>query len=192
MESLINSFLIVFASEMGDKTQLLALILVARFKKPWTILFGVFIATILNHALAAYTGGWISSFFSPDTLKWILAFIFFLFAAWVLIPDKADDIQSNSKFGALSTTIILFFLAEMGDKTQLATVALGAHYATGAVAHSADFIKVTIGTTFGMMASNALAIFMGEKFLKLVPMKWTRIGASILFVAFGIGVIFGF
>ncbi len=180
MDALINSFFLVFASEMGDKTQLLALILTARFKKPWTILLGVFIATLLNHALAAYAGGWVSSLMSPNTLKWMLAIIFFAFAAWILIPDKEEELKNESKYGALVTTIVAFFIAEMGDKTQLATIALGARYA--------DTMLVTIGTTIGMMGSNALAIFLGDRLLKKIPMKWVRIFACMLFIAFGIGI----
>lgn len=169
---------------MGDKTQLLTLILTARYKKPWTILLGVFIATLLNHALAAYAGQWFSSFFSAQTLKWGLAITFFVFAAWILIPDKEDEPQGEGRFGALVTTIIIFFIAEMGDKTQLATIALGARYANTTL--------VTVGTTLGMMASNSLAIFMGDKLLKKIPMKWVRIFASTLFVLFGIGILVGF
>lgn len=169
---------------MGDKTQLLALILAARFKKPWTILFGVLIATLLNHALAAYAGGWVSSLVSPHALKWTLAIIFFAFAAWILVPDKEEELKSESKYGALITTIVAFFIAEMGDKTQLATIALGARYA--------DTMLVTIGTTIGMMGSNALAIFLGDKLLKKIPMQRVRISACVLFIAFGIGIIISF
>lgn len=184
MEALINSFLLVFAGEMGDKTQLLALVLAARFKKPWTILLGVFIATLLNHALAAWAGAALSALVSPTTLKWSLAIIFFAFAAWILIPDKEEELKQVSSFGALVTTIIAFFIAEMGDKTQLATIALGARYDSTTL--------VTIGTTLGMLGSNALAIFLGEKLLKRIPMKWVRIFASVLFVLFGIGIIVSF
>lgn len=184
MEIFLNSFLLVFISEMGDKTQLLALILTARFKKPWVILFGVFIATVLNHALAAYAGGWVSHLFSAETLKWILALIFFAFAAWILIPDKEEDLKSEPKYGALLTTIVVFFLAEMGDKTQLATIALGARYN--------DVLVVTIGTTIGMMGSNALAIFLGDRLLKKIPMNWVRRLACGLFILFGVGILIGF
>ena len=166
---------------MGDKTQLLALVLTARYKKPWTILFGVFIATLLNHALAAYAGGMVSSWVSPMVLKWSLAIIFFAFAAWILIPDKEEELKSTSQYGALLTTIVAFFLAEMGDKTQLATIALGARYT--------NTVLVTIGTTVGMIASNALAIFLGDQLLKRIPMQWVRVFACGLFVIFGIGIL---
>jgi putative Ca2+/H+ antiporter (TMEM165/GDT1 family) len=181
METLLNSFLLVFAGEMGDKTQLLALVLATRYKKPWTILLGVFIATVLNHALASWAGAWASSNFSPSTMAWVLAITFFVFAAWILVPDKEDEFKEPGRFGALVTTIIVFFLAEMGDKTQLATVALGAKYAS--------ITLVTIGTTLGMLASNALAIFLGKKLLEKIPMKWIRVFASLLFVAFGVMIL---
>jgi putative Ca2+/H+ antiporter (TMEM165/GDT1 family) len=175
---------LVFISEMGDKTQLLSLVLASRFKKPWTIMLGVFIATVLNHALASGLGSWVASQLSPKVLAWILANFFFIFAGWVLIPDKEGELKESSRFGALITTIIAFFLAEMGDKTQLATVALGAKYSNTAI--------VTLGTTLGMLASNALAIFAGEKLLARIPMKWVRIFACVLFVGFGVAILVGY
>lgn len=181
MEALVNSFLLVFAGEMGDKTQLLSLVLTARYKKPWTILAGVTVATILNHALASWVGGFAAEQVSPLVLKWSLALIFFGFALWILIPDKEGEIKTGSKFGAFTTTVIAFFLAEMGDKTQLATIALGARYSSTMI--------VTLGTTAGMIASNALAVFLGEKLLKRIPMKWVRVFACILFIGFGIAIL---
>ncbi|HRO67596.1 MAG TPA: TMEM165/GDT1 family protein, partial [Pseudobdellovibrionaceae bacterium] len=157
MEALINSFLLVFAGEIGDKTQLLALILVARYKKPWTNLGAVFVATLLNHALASWIGEWLSSQAAPEALRWGLALTFFVFGVWILFPDKNDGLKNESHRGAFVTTLIAFFLAEMGDKTQLATVALGARYASP--------VLVTVGTTLGMVASNALAIFLGNALL---------------------------
>lgn len=178
MDALLNSFFLVFISEMGDKTQLLALVLMARYKKPWTILAGVLVATILNHALASWVGGFLAAFVAPDTLKWILAFVFFAFAAWILIPDKEGEVKSSGRLGAFMTTTIAFFFAEMGDKTQLATVALAAKFNSVTL--------VTIGSTLGMMGSNALAIFLGERLLKRIPMHWVRIFACVLFAAFGV------
>ncbi|MBX3041110.1 MAG: TMEM165/GDT1 family protein [Bdellovibrionaceae bacterium] len=178
MEALINSFLLVFAGEMGDKTQLLALILVARYKKPWTILSAVFIATLLNHALASWVGDWLSNQSSPEALRWGLALTFFVFGIWILFPDKSEDIKSDGRRGAFLTTLIAFFLAEMGDKTQLATVALGARYSAPVI--------VTIGTTLGMLASNALAVFLGNALLKRIPMTWVRLVACGLFMGFGL------
>lgn len=169
---------------MGDKTQLLALVLAVRYKKPWTIFFGVLVATLLNHALASWAGGWIGSLVSPTTLKWILASIFIIFAFWILIPDKEEEVKGEGRFGPFITTLVAFFLAEMGDKTQLATIALGAKYA--------NTVLVTLGTTAGMMASNALAIFLGERLLQRIPMKWVRVFACILFILFGIAIIVGF
>lgn len=178
METLFNSFLLVFIGEMGDKTQLLSLVLVARYRKPWTILLGVLVATLLNHALAAYAGGWVAAQIPHDYLKWGLALTFFAFAIWILIPDKEGDVKSGDRWGVLTTTIVAFFIAEMGDKTQLATVALGARYPSA--------FLVTVGTTLGMMGSNALAVFLGDAFLKRVPMKWVRVAACLLFIVFGI------
>ena len=184
MDALINSFLLVFVGEMGDKTQLLALVLAARFKKPWAILAGVFVATLLNHALASWAGGFVADQMNRETLKWTLALLFFAFAVWILIPDKEGDAKMSSGYGAFLTTVVAFFIAEMGDKTQLATIALGARYSSVSV--------VTVGTTFGMLASNALAVFLGEKLLKRIPMGWIRVFASILFAAFGITILWKF
>ena len=178
----LNSFLLVAVTEMGDKTQLLAFILASRFKKPWTIFAGIFVATVLNHVLAASAGVWISNAVNPQILKWILAFIFFAFAIWILIPDKAEDENSNPKWGAFVTTVVTFFLAEMGDKTQIATITLAAKY------HS--LLYVTIGTTIGMMVTDGLAVFFGDKMTKFIPMKWVHIGAAILYIIFSIGILF--
>jgi Ca2+/H+ antiporter, TMEM165/GDT1 family len=182
MEAFLNSFFLVFAGEMGDKTQLLALVLAARYKKPWTIMLGIFIATVLNHALAAWLGGFVASYIDDKTQYYTLAVIFFAFAAWILVPDKDEDLKEVGRFGVLVTTIVSFFLAEMGDKTQLATVALGASYP--------QLLQVTLGTTLGMLASNALAIFLGHKLLAKISMKWVRIFACFLFVAFGVALLF--
>ena len=167
---------------MGDKTQLLALVLTMRYHKPWTILGGVFVATVLNHALASWAGGWIGAQVDPVLLKWILAVIFFVFALWILVPDKEEEVK-ESRFGPFLTTVVVFFLAEMGDKTQLATIALGAKYASPWI--------VTVGTTLGMMGSNALAIFFGRKLLMRIQMNWIRIFACVLFIFFGIGILIG-
>lgn len=183
MEAALNSFLLVFASEMGDKTQLLALVLASRFKKPWTIMGGILAATLLNHALASWAGGWLSSFVSPQILAWILAGTFLAFAVWILIPDKDEELKEAGRFGAFLTTLVAFFLAEMGDKTQLATVALGAKYASPLI--------VTAGTTAGMLASDGLAVFFGQKLTERISMKWVRRTASFLFAVFGLAILFG-
>lgn len=181
MDALLNSFLLVFIGEMGDKTQLLALILVARYRKPWVILSAVFVATLLNHALASWAGAWVSAQVDPRAMSWILAGSFFVFAAWILVPDKEGEVKKNGRFGAFLTTLGLFFMAEMGDKTQLATIALGAQYGNA--------VLVTLGSTLGMMGSNALAIFFGDRLLSKIPMKWVRIFASFLFVLFALGIL---
>ncbi len=183
MEVLLNSFLLVAATEMGDKTQLLALVLASRFKKPFAVLSGILVATILNHALAAYFGAWVTSHVPENTMRWILGISFFVFAAWVLVPDKDEGLKENKKgYGAFLTTLFAFFIAEMGDKTQLSTVALAANYKSA--------VMVTIGTTLGMMFSDGLAVVLGKKLTEKIPMKWIRIFAALLFVLFGLGILF--
>ena len=181
MEVILNSFLLVAATEMGDKTQLLAFVLASKFRKPWAVLAGIFVATVLNHALAASVGVWVSNYLSPEVLKWTLAAIFLGFAVWVLIPDKEDTNDKPPRYGAFLTTLIMFFLAEMGDKTQLSTIALSAQYK--------DFFLVTLGTTLGMMATDGAAVFLGEKLTQKISMKWVHIGASCLYVAFAIAIM---
>lgn len=182
MEIVVNSFLLVALSEMGDKTQLLAFVLASRFKKPWPVFWGIFVATVLNHALAAWAGQWVSSLVPPLYLKYGLAAIFLAFAIWVLIPDKADDEVKTYGLGAFITTVVAFFLAEMGDKTQLATVALAARYK--------ELLWVTVGTTLGMMASNGLAVFFGERLTRKISMTWMHRFAALLFVIFAVGALF--
>ncbi len=182
MEVFLNSLFLVCASEMGDKTQLLALVLAARFRKPWVVLAGVGVATVLNHALASWAGLWLSTLLTPQALRWALAASFFVFAAWLLVPDKEPTVEAKeSRFGAFLVTAIAFFFAEMGDKTQFATVALGAHYGQA--------FLVTIGTTIGMLLSNALAIFFGQKLLARLPLPWLRALASLLFAFFGLVIL---
>lgn len=184
MDAIIQSFLLVFMSEMGDKTQLLALVLAARFKKPLPIMMGILVATILNHALASYVGSFITNYISAEILKWILAATFVGFGLWMLIPDKDDGFEDKHRWGPFLTTTVAFFFAEMGDKTQLATVALGAKFAAP--------ILVTVGTTVGMLGADGLAVFLGHKFTDRVPMKLVHRIASGLFILFGLGIYFGF
>lgn len=181
LESFFTSFLLVFFGEMGDKTQLLSLVLVTRYGRPWTILAGVFVATLLNHALASWAGVFVASMVSPQALNYLLALTFFAFAVWVLFPDKDEGLRSSCRLGVFLTTLVAFFIAEMGDKTQLATVALGARYS--------DVMMVTIGSTLGMMGANALAVFLGGKLLKRVSMRVLRVVASALFLSFGLGIL---
>lgn len=183
MNAILDSFILVAVSEMGDKTQLLALVLAARFKKPWAIMAGILVATLFNHALAAFFGGWLSAHISPEATRWIIGLAFLGFAAWMLIPDKADEATEANRFGPFLTTVFLFFLAEMGDKTQLATVALGAKFAMP--------IVVTMSTTAAMLLTDGLAIFFGERLMKRVPMHWIRYVACALFGIFGIVVLLG-
>jgi Ca2+/H+ antiporter, TMEM165/GDT1 family len=171
MEALIQSFFLVAVTEMGDKTQLLAFVLASRFKKPWTIMGGIIVATIANHLLAATVGTSFGTWLSPDRLRYLLAICFIGFAIWVLIPDKDDEKEREHPYGAFVTTVLTFFLAEMGDKTQLSTVALAAKFQ--------NIWVVTAGTTLGMIFSDGLAVFLGEEITKFVSMKWIRIIAAM-------------
>lgn len=182
MEAIINSTLLVFISEMGDKTQLLALVLASRFRKPVPILFGILIATLLNHFLASYIGAFVTQYFSASTLKLVLAASFIGFGFWMLIPDKDDGLKENYKWGAFLTTLVAFFMAEMGDKTQLATVALGAKYT--------ETFAVTLGSTLGMIFANAPVVFFGRWFTDRIPMTWIHRMASAIFIIFGISCLF--
>ncbi len=183
MEIIANSFLLVAATEMGDKTQLLALLLACRFKKTWSILAGILVATILNHGLAAWSGQWVASNIPQNYLNIGLGSVFLAFAVWVLIPDREDETKITGKYGAFLTTLIAFFFAEMADKTQLSTVALAARYG--------DVALVTAGTTLGMLAADGLAVFCGEKINEKIPMRWIRMFSAGLFIVFGLWVWFG-
>ncbi len=183
MESFLNSFVLVFLSEMGDKTQLLALVLAARYRKPFVVMAGILVATLLNHFLAAWLGSWSTHFLDSEALRWVLGFLFLGFAAWILIPDKESDLRSFFRWGPFVTTLVSFFIAEMGDKTQLATIALGARYK--------EIFWVTLGTTAGMLGSNAIAVFLGDRLLKRIPMKWVRLSASLIFALFGLALLWG-
>lgn len=182
MEIILKSFIFITATEMGDKTQLLAFMLAAKFKKPWPIFWGILVATILNHALAAYAGKYVTNFIPEPYMSWILSAIFIGFGLWILIPDTDEGLSTESKYGPFWTTTIAFFLAEMGDKTQLSTVALAAEYR--------DVLLVTIGTTMGMMASDGLAVFLGPKLTEKLPMKYIHYFASAIFILFGVLILF--
>lgn len=162
---------------MGDKTQLLAFSLATRYRRPWVVMAGILTATILNHALAASAGSWVSTHVPPRVMAAALAATFIGFGLWTLKPDSLDEDARTDKFGPYVTTTILFFLAEMADKTQLATVALAARFQA--------IVLVTIGTTLGMLASDGLAVFLGERFAQRVPMHWLRRAAATLFFGFG-------
>jgi putative Ca2+/H+ antiporter (TMEM165/GDT1 family) len=177
---------VVALAEMGDKTQLLSLMLAARYpKQALAIIGGIFIATIANHACAAFLGHWLTSFMSPDLLKWILGLSFVGIGLWLLVPDHIDDAEDSKvadrAFQVFLLTLGLFFVAEMGDKTQIATIALGAKYS--------DVLSVTVGTTLGMMLANVPAVWIGQKFTKRMPIKWVHAVAAITFISIGIATL---
>ncbi len=179
MEALLTSTAVVALAEMGDKTQLLAIVLATRFKRPWPIIGGIFAATVANHFLAALVGAQAASWLQGDWFRYLIALSFIAMGAWTLIPDKLDDVGDKpSRFGAFLTTTIAFFLVEMGDKTQIATVALGARF------H--EVVPVTLGTTLGMMLANVPAVFLGNELIKRVPLKAVRIVAALLFLGIGL------
>ncbi len=177
MESIFFSFLLVAASEMGDKTQLLAFSLATRFRRPWPIMAGILVATVANHALASSVGAWISEHVPQRALAATLAATFVAFGLWTLRPDSFEESRGPERLGAFLTTTVLFFLAEMGDKTQLATVALAARYDS--------ILLVTTGTTLGMLASDGLAVALGERLATRISSARIRWAAAGLFFVFG-------
>lgn len=185
MESLFVSTGVVALAEIGDKTQLLAFILAARFKKPLPIILGIFLATVVNHGLAGALGAWITASISPEVLRWVLGLSFIGMAIWTMIPDKIEEEETQiaKKFGVFGATLITFFLAEMGDKTQIATVAMAAHYATP--------LMVVIGTTAGMLIADVPAVFAGDKLANKIPMKLVHSIAAAIFALLGIATLLG-
>jgi Ca2+/H+ antiporter, TMEM165/GDT1 family len=184
IESLLMSTGVVALAEIGDKTQLLAFLLAARFKKPVPIIFGILCATILNHGLAGALGAWITAQLSPDVMRWVLGASFLGMAIWTLIPDKIeeDDAKLAQQLGVFGATFVAFFLAEMGDKTQIATVAMAAHYSNP--------IWVVIGTTLGMMIADVPAVFVADKFADKIPMKLVHSIAAAMFALMGLATLF--
>ena len=180
MEAFLVSTGIVALAEMGDKTQLLALVLAARFKKPWPIVFGIFVATLANHAMAGALGAWVTTVVSPQTLRWLLGASFLLMAVWMLFPDKLEDEAESAspRLGVFATTVVVFFLAEMGDKTQIATVMLAAKYEA--------YGPVVAGTTAGMMLANAPVVWLGERITRLVPLRTVHIVSALVFATLGV------
>jgi Ca2+/H+ antiporter, TMEM165/GDT1 family len=180
MESLLVSTGVVALAEMGDKTQLLAFILAARFKKPLPIIAGILFATLLNHGIAGALGAWITAHVNPQILAWTLAISFIAMAIWTLIPDKIEEGETKiaQSFGIFGATFISFFLAEMGDKTQVATIAMAAHYSSA--------ILVVIGTTIGMLIADVPAVFLGDKFASKISMKWVHGIAAAIFAILAI------
>ena len=183
MEAALVSIGIVALAEIGDKTQLLTLVLAARYKKPWPIVAGIFVATLVNHAIAGAVGAWLTTAIGPDAMRWILGISFIAMAAWMLVPDKLDDDAGASRKlgGVFVTTTVLFFLVEIGDKTQIATIALAARFDS--------LITVVMGTTVGMILANAPVAFFGEALAKRLPVRAVHIVAALVFAALGVGVL---
>ena len=180
MESFLVSTGIVALAEMGDKTQLLSLVLAARFKKPWPIVLGILVATLANHGLAGALGAWVTGLLGPDVLRWVLGVSFIAMAVWMLIPDRLDDdgAAGAPRFGVFGTTVLAFFLAEMGDKTQIATVMLAAQYQAWA--------PVVLGTTLGMMLANAPVVWFGERITRAVPIRVVHVVSALVFAVLGV------
>jgi putative Ca2+/H+ antiporter (TMEM165/GDT1 family) len=186
MEAILVATGVVALAEMGDKTQLLAFILAARFKKPLPIILGILCATLLNHGLAGALGAWITAVTGPEILRWVLGLSFIGMAIWTLIPDKIEEEETQiaRQLGVFGATFITFFLAEMGDKTQIATIALAAHYAST--------LMVVAGTTLGMLIADVPAVFVGNKFAEKIPMKLVHSIAAAIFAVMGVLTLFKF
>ncbi|UOB05509.1 TMEM165/GDT1 family protein [Diaphorobacter sp.] len=184
MEAFLVSTAIVTLAEMGDKTQLLSLVLAARFRKPWPIVLGIFVATLANHALAGAVGSWVTTVLGPQVLRWVLGLSFIAMAVWMLIPDKLDDDGDGAapRFGVFGTTLVAFFLAEMGDKTQVATVMLAAQYSA--------YLWVVAGTTLGMMLANAPVVWLGDRLVKKVPIRVVHLVSALIFLVLGLLALF--
>jgi putative Ca2+/H+ antiporter (TMEM165/GDT1 family) len=185
MEAFLISTGIVALAEIGDKTQLLALVLAAKYRKPVPIILGILVATLLNHALAGAVGAWLASVIGPNAMRWILGVSFIAMAAWIMVPDKLDDEAEVKppRYGVFVTTLLVFFVVEMGDKTQIATVALAAKYAS--------LVGVVAGTTLGMMIANVPAVLLGEVAARKLPMKLVRGIAAAIFLVLGVAVLLG-
>ncbi|SIQ41256.1 Putative Ca2+/H+ antiporter, TMEM165/GDT1 family [Shewanella morhuae] len=183
MEALLASTFMVAIAEIGDKTQLLTLILAARFKNKTTIILGIFLSTLFNHFAAAWIGQWAINWVSPDLTRYLVAASFFAIALWVLIPDKVDAEESRFyKMGPFLATFILFFIAEMGDKTQIATVVLAAKYDS--------LTMVVAGTTLGMLLANVPVVIAGHFSADKLPMQWIHRGCAVLFALLGVATLF--
>ncbi|NBQ88854.1 MAG: TMEM165/GDT1 family protein [Betaproteobacteria bacterium] len=185
MQALLVSTGVVALAEIGDKTQLLAFLLAARFKKPAPIILGILIATLVNHGLAGALGAFITRSLSPEVLRWVLGLSFIGMAIWTLIPDKIEEEETTiaRRFGVFGATLITFFLAEMGDKTQIATVAMAAHYALP--------LTVVAGTTLGMLIADVPAVFIGNRLADRIPMKLVHAIAAGIFALLGLATLLG-
>ncbi len=180
MEALLTSTGVVALAEIGDKTQLLALVLAARFKKPLPIIAAILCATLVNHGLAGALGAWITSMLKPEVLRWVVGGSFLAMAVWTMIPDKIEEEETQvaNHLGVFGATLVTFFLAEMGDKTQIATVAMAAHFPNP--------VMVVIGTTLGMLIADVPAVFVGDRFSKKIPMKLVHSIAAAMFAVMGV------
>lgn len=184
MEAFLISTGIVGLAEIGDKTQLLAFVLAAKFRRPVPIVLAILIATIVNHAFAAAIGSWITGMLGPDLLRWVLGVSFLVMAAWTLIPDKLDEGDAKlAKYGVFLTTLLAFFMAEMGDKTQVATVALAARYDS--------MLAVVLGTTIGMMLANVPAVYLGDRIAGRIPLRLVHGIAALVFAVLGVATLLG-
>ncbi|MDZ4202694.1 MAG: TMEM165/GDT1 family protein [Gallionella sp.] len=184
MEAFLVSTGIVALAEIGDKTQLLAFILAAKFRKPVPIILGILAATLANHAMASALGAWITTLMGPEMLRWVLGVSFIAMAVWTLIPDKLDEDDAKlAQFGVFGTTLVAFFLAEMGDKTQIATVALAAQYDS--------IVYVVAGTTLGMMIANVPAVLLGDGIAQRMPVRLVHAVAAAIFAILGIATLLG-
>jgi putative Ca2+/H+ antiporter (TMEM165/GDT1 family) len=179
LEAFLVSAGVVALGEIGDKTQLLALLLAAKFRRPVPIIAGILVATLTNHALAGAAGSWVATALGPDVLRWVVGLSFLGMAVWTLVPDRVDDEDSGGAhhFGVFGTTVVAFFLAEMGDKTQIATVALATHYR--------DLLAVVAGTTLGMLLADVPAVLLGDIVAKKVPMRLVHGVAALVFAVLG-------
>jgi putative Ca2+/H+ antiporter (TMEM165/GDT1 family) len=184
MSALLTSTLVVAVAEIGDKTQLLSLMLAARFRRPWPIILGIFVATIANHFVAAWVGDWVAGALGPQTLRWLLGVAFIAIAVWALKPDELDDAPSGRRsMGVFATALVAFFIAEIGDKTQVATIAMAAKYT--------ELAAVVAGTTLGMMLANVPVVFFGERIVARLPLKAIRWFAAAMFAVMGVAVLLG-
>ncbi len=183
IEAWLVSIGIVALAEIGDKTQLLTLVLAARYRKPWPIVAGIFFATLVNHGIAGAVGAWLTRTIGPDAMRWLLGISFIAMAAWMLVPDKLDESESAERKlgGVFLSTLVLFFFVEIGDKTQIATVALAARFES--------LTAVVMGTTVGMLLANAPVAFFGDALARRLPVRAVHVVAAIIFAALGVGVL---
>lgn len=184
MEAFLFSTGVVALAEIGDKTQLLSFVLAAKFRKPLPIILGILVATLVNHAAAGALGAWIASLMSPSVLRWAVGLSFLAMAVWVLIPDRLHEKDARlPAWGVFGTAVFAFFLVEMGDKTQIATVALASHYPS--------FTAVVLGTTLGMLLANIPAVYFGERAARLLPLPLVRIATALMFLGLGLATLLG-